>query len=494
MPKKEKQPTLPVMDPDDFDREAVFRAIGYEPDDWQRMFHDSDARYRVLACGVRVGKTFCMVAEAVAAVVCPSKASLEAGEWIGSRGWIVAPTYDTADKLFLQVARHLKKHFPWLITKYSERERIVRTLGGGYVQAKSTDNPDSLLSEELDWAVIDEAPRTKDQDKENVRQRLLTRDGWMAAIGSPVPCPWFVRDFEKGQGLGFHYEFAGEPIEGARFAGLDVKFVKANAEVHPDYFSIRVPTHANKRLDVKALAEFESMPDRIFRQDILAEFMGSAGEVFRDFARLSTAERLTNGKPGQRYVIGWDVARAKDYSVVSVLDYQTREQVFMARFQGPWNVQIERVIAIARRFNRPDIVVDATGKGDPIAEELVRRNNQAAAWVATDPANLPPGVTREQARLGPFAGRVEPLQITNNSLKRDLVETLAVGFDQGELTILDDPIQSQELRLYQFKQSDATGVIRYGAPSGFHDDTVMALALAWWRCTRPMGTSQFLMF
>lgn len=488
MAKKDDSKPLPAMDPADFDKWLVFDAIGYKPDDWQRLFHESTARNRYLACGVRVGKTFCLAAEATAAAVCPSPKSLELNEWVGSRGWIVAPTYDLADKLFRQVAKNLRRHFKPFVVSYSERDRILKLRGGGFIQAKSADNPDSLTGEELDWLIIDEACRVGEEEKETAHERLLTRRGWFAAISSPNPCKWFQRGFELGQGAGFHYEFVGEPIKGARYAGLDVRYIPGTGDAVPQYFSCSVPTHANKRLSLDDLADLERQPERLFRQDVLAEFMGKDGAVFSDFERLQTAQRITQGLPGRRYIIGWDVARAKDYSVISVMDFESKEQVFLDRFQGPWNYQEERVIGICRRFNRPDLIVDATGKGDPVAESLKRRNQDAASRA------INPRQGHPEDRLGPFAGRIEGLQINNNEKKRELVENLAVGFDHGAVKLLDNPVQAQELRLYEFKQSDSTGIVRYGAPSGHHDDTVMALAMAFWRATRPMGTAAVLLW
>jgi hypothetical protein len=481
--------SLPPMDPAQFDREAVFRAISYVPDDWQRLFHQSRARSRVLACGVRVGKTFCLASEATAAALCPSSKSLELNEWVGSRGWIVGPTYDIANKLFVQVLRYLRRHFRMFITGVSERERIIKLLGGGYVQAKSAENPDSLTSEELDWAIIDEAPRVSEEAKENVRERLLTRHGWLACIGSPVPCRWFQRDFALGQGAGYAYEWDGQPIDkSVRYAGRSVRFVKAVGDPDPDYFSMTVPTHANRRLDPKELADIErTSPERVFRQDFLAEFMSKDGTVFSNFERLATAEHIPQGLPDRRYIIGWDVARAKDYSVVSILDYSTREQVFFDRFQGPWSLQKSRVARICRAFNRPDLIIDATGKGDVLVEDMKVLNAEAAVRAA----NPRPGHPEDLE--GPFAARIEGIEFYNNSVKRDVVENLVVGLDQGLIRLLDEPIQLLELRLYEYKQSDATGIVRYGAPPGYHDDTVMALAIAWWRCSRPMGTASILM-
>ena len=479
---------LPYVDPSAFDREAVFGAIGYKPDAWQSLFHASKARNRILACGIRVGKTFCLAAEATAAAICPSSKSNELNEYVGSRGWILAPNYDLADRLFLQVLKNLRRYAPKWIESYSERDRIIRTIGGGIIQGKTAENLDSLTGEELDWLIIDEAGRVPELAMENARERLLTRNGWMAAISSPTPCKWFARAFEMGQGSGYNYEFRGEPKPGFRYAGLEVEFVPGKGAPDPSYFSIMVPTHANRRIDQDFLADMErTTPERVFRQDYLAEFMSKDGNVFSGFERLATATRLTDALPGHRYVIAWDVARTKDYSVVVVMDYNTREQVFQDRFQGPWDVQMHRVESICRRFNRPDLLIDATGKGDPVAEEMQRRNIDAGVRAATPRPGQP------EDRYGPFAQRIEGIQLYSNVVKREIVENLAVGFDQGLLRILPDPVLLQELRLYEYKQADATGIVRYGAPPGFHDDCVMALALAWRRCSAPIGTALFIM-
>jgi len=46
------------------------------------------------------------------------------------------------------------------------------------------------------------------------------------------------------------------------------------------------------------------------------------------------------------------------------------------------------------------------------------------------------------------------------------------------LAILDDPVLVGELQAYDMQRLPS-GMVRYGAPEGMHDDTVMSLALAW---------------
>jgi hypothetical protein len=73
--------------------------------------------------------------------------------------------------------------------------------------------------------------------------------------------------------------------------------------------------------------------------------------------------------------------------------------------------------------------------------------------------------------------RVIGFQFTN-ATKADIVERLALAFERGELEILNDPVLTAELQAFESEKSPS-GLTRYGAPEGLHDDCVMSLALAW---------------
>jgi hypothetical protein len=66
---------------------------------------------------------------------------------------------------------------------------------------------------------------------------------------------------------------------------------------------------------------------------------------------------------------------------------------------------------------------------------------------------------------------------TSAATKQPLIQGLQSAFEHGAIRILNDPTQVGELQAYESERM-AYG-FRYGAPAGLHDDTVMALALAW---------------
>ena len=67
---------------------------------------------------------------------------------------------------------------------------------------------------------------------------------------------------------------------------------------------------------------------------------------------------------------------------------------------------------------------------------------------------------------------------TTAASKRQMIERLAVAFERGEITLLADPVLVNEFDLYA-AEATVGGSERFGAPVGFHDDCVMACALAW---------------
>ena len=87
---------------------------------------------------------------------------------------------------------------------------------------------------------------------------------------------------------------------------------------------------------------------------------------------------------------------------------------------------------------------------------------------------------------------------TTNATKAEIIQALELAFEHKAIRILDNSIQKAELMAYESEKLPS-GLIRYGAPQGMHDDTVIALCLAWWAAAshaplpalQPKQTSKF---
>src|SRR5204863_4523168 len=75
-------------------KSELFKMLGYTPHPGQLEIHKSKAPRRIVACGVRFGKTLCAAMEGIAAAMQPAEHSI---------GWVVGPTYDLADRVFREI-------------------------------------------------------------------------------------------------------------------------------------------------------------------------------------------------------------------------------------------------------------------------------------------------------------------------------------------------------------------------------------------------------
>ena len=117
--------------------------------------------------------------------------------------------------------------------------------------------------------------------------------------------------------------------------------------------------------------------------------------------------------------------------------------------QVGWDLQRDRLKTLVQHW-RPQIIwAEANSIGEPNIEALLQEG-------------LP---------VRPF--------YTTAKTKSPLIESLALAIERGSIALLNHPVLLAELANYSLERLPG-GAWRYGAPSGAHDDTVMATALAWY--------------
>lgn len=193
----------------------------------------------------------------------------------------------------------------------------------------------------------------------------------------------------------------------------------------------------------------DSLPEIVRRQEIYAEFIEDLGGVFRGVDEITTGD-LADPVKGRQYAFGVDLAKHKDFNVVYGIDREEKHLSFRDRFhQLDWGIQKAMIKAAVERYNNATFLMDSTGIGDPIFDDFVNMGLKVKGYFFT------------------------------NESKRKLIENLAVKIQNKEFTIPDIPELISELKMFQ-AESLPSGRIRYNAPEGYHDDCVIALALAVW--------------
>lgn len=409
--------------PRTIDRDRFFKYISYEPHEGQRVVHASRAERRVMACGVRFGKTTCATMEVAASALEPVERSV---------GWVVAPTYELSDRVFREVVHVFQTKFPHRVRQHSasDRKLLVTNMGGGTceIRGKSADNPVSLLGEGLDWLVVDEAARLRpDVWQRYLSQRLVDKRGWAMLISTP-----------RGKGWFYDIWRAGQP-----------RWVKSGHE------SWNLPSWTNPGLDRSWIeAQKEHVPMPVWRQEYGAEFMEGAGQVFRGVRDCATG-RARELAPGEVCVAGLDLAQVHDYTVLTILTAGEgrRSVLFVDRFtRMDWSQQVARIRAALARYGDPEVWIDSTGVGEPIYEMLLEAGCDVRPYVLT------------------------------HSSKAALVNNLVLMLESGDVELLspdEAPEVVDEMEGFEYSVTNA-GNVTCSAPSGGHDDCVISLGLAAW--------------
>lgn len=345
-------------------------------------------------------------------------------------GYCVAPTYDHSLKQWREIKRYCP---PELLVSENKSSHIITLIGNREIRFKSADGADSMRGDAVYDGWWDEPAGVKeDRWTLEFRPSIMDTHGRVIFTGTPAGKGWYFQLWTRGQD-----------------------------KTQTDYESWAFSSYTNPYLDPKEIDEFKrDMPELAYRQEILAEFLDDVGSVFRRI-RECIGGSLEEPQPGKRYVVGCDLAKHEDFTVVIVLD-ERGHLVFFDRFsQLDWVFQSKRIVEICKRYNNARLLLDSTGVGDPIYDQL-RRSGLS----------------------------VEGYKFTNAS-KKDLVENLSIAIENKAITYPDIPVLLSELGLFGYKISPA-GVTSYSAPDGYHDDTVIALALAAWQTNRPTASISFL--
>jgi hypothetical protein len=341
-----------------------------------------------------------------------------------------APTYDQVFTAWEELQRAGRGIIGF------NQSRMTATLGRGSMLFRSLDDPENARSKTAGGIVLDEVADIAEVAwVEVLRPMLMDTNGWLLAGGTPKGRNWFWRECMA----------ARERPDSVFFQAPSL-----GARITPDGLERTPHPLENPELPWSEIQHlYATMPERAFRQEILAEFVEDGGGVFRGVRRLATAAPQTGAVDTHQYVMGVDWGRTNDATVFAVVDSTSKELVCLDRMtQTDYTLQITRLRALWERFGHCTIVAEANSMGGPLIE-----------------------------RLGREGMRVRAFQ-TTNATKSAIIDALALAFEREDVHMVPDATLLEELEAYESERLPS-GMIRYSAPNGMHDDCVMAFAIAW---------------
>jgi len=348
----------------------------------------------------------------------------EAAKNNGGEHWWAAPVYNQAKIAFRRMRRSLTLNARQLVKKINESSLRIELWNGSAIEFKSAEKSDNLYGEDVRAAVIDEASRMRDESWYAIRSTLTATSGRCKIIGNV-----------KGRKNWFYL--------GARKA-------EEGEEGHAYY---KLTSADNPYISKAEIEDAERvLPKEVFEETYLAIPCDDGGNPFGldSIARCVTAE--LSSYPVQVY--GVDLGRRIDYTVIIGLDQYGAVCFFQRWRKKPWKETRKKLSEI---IGATPALVDSTGVGDPIVEDLQE-----------------------------VCSNVEGYLFTPRS-KQELMEGLQVAIQTQSIYYPNGPIRT-ELETFEYEYT-RTGV-KFNAPSGMHDDCVCALALGNRICRRSGKTPQ----
>lgn len=337
--------------------------------------------------------------------------------------WWVAPTFSQAriafDRMKVQISNKS-------IMKSNESSLIITLATGVKIHFKTAEKPDNLYGDDVYAFVFDEFTRAREASWHALRTTITATGGKGKFIGNARGQKnWGYKLFVKAKEReniknGGQYDFFKITAYDAAACGMMTKDGRPFIEEIED---------AKKDL-----------PESVFNELYLAESSEEGTNPF-GMKYIAACVRPLSDKPAIAY--GIDVAKSIDWTAIIGLDKTATVSDFR-HFQKGW----EATTSDIKSLPMVPSVIDSTGAGDPIFESVAASGRDIEGYI--------------------FSQRS----------KQQLMEGLALAIQKRQIWFPEGVIRS-ELESFEYRYT-RTGVT-YSAPEGDHDDTVCALALAWYK-------------
>ena len=275
----------------------------------QKPILESQARFNVLMCGRRFGKSeLCLIK--IVKTAC-----------FGQNLAYITPTYKLAKVFFNKLGNALP--YP-----KNQSDLKIDFPNGGSVEFFTGERLDGLRGRKFHGVIIDEAAFISDLESgwlNSIRPTLTDYKGWAMFLSTPRGQNYFYSLFNKG----------GEK----------------------DWASFKYTTYDNPYIDRDEIEDAKrQLPAAVFEQEYMANPMENAANPFGNEHIRNCIRPMSNREP---VVFGIDLAKSYDYTVIIGLDSEGNT-AFFSRFQKDWNSTKQEILNLPKK----PIIIDSTGVGD----------------------------------------------------------------------------------------------------------------------------------
>jgi hypothetical protein len=298
----------------------------------------------------------------------------------------------------------------------------------------------------------------------------------------PYYSPWLEQEFRGLQARGESHLFKQEIL--AEFIGSGGTILDA-AAIH------NVGKMIEEAPETQSIADPVNWVNQATGDSELLDFEGSEPQeglwiwhepVVGKPARYSGGKIVSQGTPGHAYVIGVDIATGEnnDYSGIEIFDINEMEQVAEYMGRVPIPLLAKMVDWLGRWYNDALINPERTGIGIPFIQNL-RELIYPNIWRKKKKRNLKPG---SKSRVSSGGITYEKYGFATTASSKPTLNTALIDYIsgvEGEGYTINSPRLYRELLIY-IRHRNKMGIESHktGAQEGRgnHDDLVMASAMA----------------
>ena len=340
----------------------------------------------------------------------------------------VSPIYGQINKVQTQIMDALGDS--GVIVSANKANYEIKLINGSMIYFRSAERADSIRGLAIDYLFIDEAQDIKTSDFQKSILPTITARGKRCVIGgTPKARNFFYDYYQMGKSADF-----------------------------PNHTSYNFPSWESPYVSEEFIEEQrKSLPENIFKQEFEAVFIEDDGQVFKGLSNVLINDSYPQRTQGMNVYAGLDIGTREDYSVLTIIDEMGRVLMIWRDRHIEYSRIVEKVVQLCKQYNVRELLVESNGPGDVMYEQIKKQFSRA-----------------------------EPLFQTNDT-KSNIIRRLMTDIEDIALELPSPklfPPLADEMEIFEYSILPS-GKIRYGHPSGFHDDTVLSLAMANWSRVNP---------
>ena len=335
----------------------------------------------------------------------------------------LSPTLEQARKVFNDVKKVVKP--TKLYSKHNDLQLLIMLRNGSTIFFKSAEQKDGLRGYTVTGIyVVDEAAFISDEV-------FFETLAWVNVSQAPVV---LCSTPKHKTGFFFKYYMLGLSNE-------------------PNIFSYNWSEFdTSALLPAEKLAEYQrNLPQSQFKTEFLGEFLDNEGGVFGDFGKIISNEY--NPNLNCYMGIDWGTGQGQDETAIAIFN-SDRQMTGLYHFSDKdETATVNYIIELMKQYKPLKCQVETNSIGSVFYGLLDK---------AIKSAGLPVMLLR-------FT--------TTNESKEKLINNFQVAMQNDNVTILDNQTLRIQMDMYEMKVNQ-NGKRTYNAASGYHDDCIIAMLLA----------------